>query len=259
MVTRLLVSVRSATEAAVALAGGADLIDVKEPRRGPLGRAEPAVIAAVVAAVGGRVPVSAALGELRDANDWDGVPAEVRYVKWGLCGLSGRPWRERLLTMREQSARRLVPVAYADHLTADSPPPAEVVAFSARTRLSPVLIDTFRKDGTSLLDVLGLPQIVTLVRACHDSGLRVALAGSLTAEAIQRLSDAPPDWFAVRSAACDGGRGGIVSERRVRELATLIRKKESGGANPRRTGPTAGINPAALLSHVAKSRRKRSL
>ena len=34
----LLVSVRSAAEAATALAGGADLIDVKEPSRGPLGR-----------------------------------------------------------------------------------------------------------------------------------------------------------------------------------------------------------------------------
>ena len=35
--TRLLVSVRSAEEAEIALAGGADVIDVKEPRRGALG------------------------------------------------------------------------------------------------------------------------------------------------------------------------------------------------------------------------------
>jgi uncharacterized protein (UPF0264 family) len=60
----LLVSVRSAAEAAAALAGGAGLIDVKEPARGALGRADAAVIAAVVRAVGGRRPVSAALGEL---------------------------------------------------------------------------------------------------------------------------------------------------------------------------------------------------
>ena len=64
---RLLVSVRDAAEAAAALAGGAALIDVKEPARGSLGRADAATIAAVVAAVGGRVPVSVALGELREA------------------------------------------------------------------------------------------------------------------------------------------------------------------------------------------------
>ena len=46
--TRLLVSVRSVEEAEAALAGGADLIDVKEPTRGSLGRADDAVIAAIL-------------------------------------------------------------------------------------------------------------------------------------------------------------------------------------------------------------------
>ena len=63
---RLLVSVRDAAEAEAALAGGADLIDVKEPSRGPLGRADAGVIRYVVKAVGGRAPVSAALGELKE-------------------------------------------------------------------------------------------------------------------------------------------------------------------------------------------------
>ena len=62
----LLVSVRSAAEACAALAGGAALIDVKEPAHGPLGRASDDVIRAVMDAVGGRCAVSAALGELAD-------------------------------------------------------------------------------------------------------------------------------------------------------------------------------------------------
>src|SRR5256885_16611977 len=47
----LLVSVRSAGEAEAAIAGGADLIDVKEPAYGSLGRAKDETIAAG----GGRV------------------------------------------------------------------------------------------------------------------------------------------------------------------------------------------------------------
>jgi len=47
----LLVSVRSAAEALAALAGGAAVIDVKEPSRGPLGRADGDVWRAVLAAV----------------------------------------------------------------------------------------------------------------------------------------------------------------------------------------------------------------
>ena len=38
---RLLVSVRSAAEVRPALAGGADIIDAKEPSLGSLGRGEP--------------------------------------------------------------------------------------------------------------------------------------------------------------------------------------------------------------------------
>src|SRR4051794_2290794 len=63
----LLVSVRSAAEALAALAGGADVIDVKEPKNGSLGAADDDTISAVVRAVNGRAPVSAALGELVDS------------------------------------------------------------------------------------------------------------------------------------------------------------------------------------------------
>ena len=51
--TRLLVSVRSAAEAEAALTGGASVIDVKEPTRGALGRADDGVIADVIGAVAG--------------------------------------------------------------------------------------------------------------------------------------------------------------------------------------------------------------
>src|SRR3954452_14348343 len=64
----LLVSVRSAAEALSALAGGADVIDVKEPDRGSLGAADEETISAIVRAVDGRAPVSAALGELVDLD-----------------------------------------------------------------------------------------------------------------------------------------------------------------------------------------------
>jgi uncharacterized protein (UPF0264 family) len=60
----LLVSVRNELEALEALAGGADVIDVKEPTRGSLGAADASTIAEVVYAVNGRAIVTAALGEL---------------------------------------------------------------------------------------------------------------------------------------------------------------------------------------------------
>src|SRR6266478_5781453 len=82
----LLVSVRSPAEAEAALRGGAALIDVKEPGRGSLGRAEDAVIAAVIAAVAARRPVSAALGELMEEGSQPFSGPGLSFVKWGLAG-----------------------------------------------------------------------------------------------------------------------------------------------------------------------------
>jgi hypothetical protein len=220
----LLVSVRDAAEAAAALRGGADVIDVKEPSRGPLGRADAATIAAIVRIVGGRVPVSAARGELRDRRpEVADLPAELRYVKWGLARLSGENWQRRLSDVRPVGVCQIVSVAYADYCQADAPSPAEVAEFVVASDRWPVLlIDTFDKNGSTLLDWLSVEKITSMVRTCRDAGVQVALAGSLRTETIVRLRDVRPDWFAVRGAACDGGRGGTVAEARVRALADLV-------------------------------------
>src|SRR5437588_12515562 len=80
----LLVSVRSVGEAAAGLAGGAGLIDVKDPA-GSLGRADDAIIRAVLDHVAGRRPVSAALGEFQPESAAS-FPRGLSYVKWGLAG-----------------------------------------------------------------------------------------------------------------------------------------------------------------------------
>src|SRR5262245_39809144 len=60
---RLLVSVVDAEEACVAAVAGADVIDVKDPSRGSLGEAAPAVVRAVREVTPRDLPVSAALGD----------------------------------------------------------------------------------------------------------------------------------------------------------------------------------------------------
>src|SRR5260370_10242208 len=62
--TLLLASVRSRAEAEVALAGGADFIDLKEPDSGALGRLPDGVVRACVATVARRRPVSATIGDM---------------------------------------------------------------------------------------------------------------------------------------------------------------------------------------------------
>ncbi len=84
-----------------ALAGGADIIDVKDPSQGPLGAPSPRVLSEVVAEVGGAVPVSVALGDLPNLPHTAALAARgavlsgADYVKVGLRGVPGSttPWR----------------------------------------------------------------------------------------------------------------------------------------------------------------------
>ncbi len=88
---QLLVSVADVRDARAALAGGADLIDAKEPRRGALGAVAPERLRAICRAVGAHRPVSAALGDATDSAHIGratraAVAAGVTYVKIGFRG-----------------------------------------------------------------------------------------------------------------------------------------------------------------------------
>ena len=173
----LLVSVRSADEAQAALEGGAAIIDVKEPALGSLGRASPETIAAVVKQVAGRASVSVALGELGEMGEFTETPEQlclggislggINYVKWGLAE-SGAGWQRMLI----DTARKLaisnpaclaVAVAYADWQQAPSPSVDAVYAFVREHAWPVFLLDTWKKDGRTLLDWLSLarPRVET--------------------------------------------------------------------------------------------------
>jgi uncharacterized protein (UPF0264 family) len=226
----LLVSVRSPAEAAAALAGGAAIIDVKEPDNGALGRAGSDVLARVLRRVAGRRPVSAALGELpADEVDLPTNLASLSYVKWGLAGWreKGSAWKDRLSHLREQvetnSPCRVVAVAYADWKLAGAPSVLDLGRFAVGKRFGVLLVDTWRKDGRSLLDWMSLADLKRLRKDTRALGVELALAGSLTQATIEALAPVAPDWFAVRGAACtQGQREGKVEEQRVRKLVEMI-------------------------------------
>ncbi len=225
----LLVSVRDASECSAAIAGGVSLIDVKEPQSGPMGMADRDVMAGVAAHVAGRLPVSVALGEL---VDWPvrpriNIPPGISLVKIGLAGCGGlHNWPERLETfcaeVETQTQARLAAVAYADWHRANAPSPEQVVEFALRARLAAFLMDTCVKDGRTLLDWMSPAQLAAFGERLWRRKIPIALAGSLGREQIRELRPVRPTWFAVRGAACVGGRGGTIASERVRELVDEI-------------------------------------
>ena len=237
---RLLVSVRDAEEARAALRGGADVIDVKDPDAGALGRPSDATVATVLALVAGRCAVTAALGEIGEHADGvlsdghgtqgatGGWPASgTRSAEPGPCrqpslfklGLAHAPrhWRTRLDALaRELGRDRFVITAYADADRVAAPPLEELMAWAQPARVAGLLIDTAVKDGRGLFDWLDERTLCDAIDQARTAGLMIALAGSLTLDAVTRCAALRPDVVAVRSAACAGGdRGGQVTSAAV--------------------------------------------
>ena len=240
-VPKLLISVRSTAEAIIALDGGADIIDIKEPSRGALGMADPAVIAAIVEAIGGRVPVSAALGELRDAPP--AMPASaLGGLTYAKIGVSFEDHDVHQLRARFAAAPNAKPIIahFAETLAADSP-----IAPMIERSLdwlqahggAGLLLDTRNKTSADLFACLSATQLEAIIEATHQRDMLIALAGRLAGDSLRRAADLGPDIIGVRGAACrQGDRGQTLDAQRVQQVRALISESRAPQHQPARAG-----------------------
>ena len=208
--TRLLVSVRNLEEARIALAAGVDLLDVKEPHHGPLGAAAPDMIAAIAQFANGRMPTSAALGELIDFDcQADAAPLAVDYAKLGLAGcndLANWPaqWRAAWQSLPPSCGR--IAVAYADYRQARARRRWKYSSKPSLAGCAGLLVDTFDKRAGSVFAHCSDSALRQWCTTAQQAGLLFVLAGGLRGDEIDRACELAPDYVGVRGAVCRGDR-----------------------------------------------------
>ncbi len=231
---KLLVSPVDADEAREAVKGGADIIDVKNPAEGSLGASFPWVIRRVLEALPSSVETSATLGDLDFKPGTASLAAYglaslgVDYIKAGFYDIKTE---EQALSIAEAivgAARsfdaKVVLAGYADYSLIGAISPFSLIDVALRADADGVMIDTAVKGRGGLLTYLGVQELASFVERSHSSGLICALAGSLSAEDIEKLRETGTDIVGVRGAACSSGdreHGRIVAER-VRHLKRLV-------------------------------------
>jgi uncharacterized protein (UPF0264 family) len=231
---KLMISVRDEQEAVAALAGGADIIDVKNPAEGSLGAGRPEIIAAIVRAVQAATPVSASIGDVPNLPGTvalaglGAATCGVRFVKVGLLGARTGAEAASLLEALAQALQMangrvgLVACAYADAALVGSLDPLELPD-AAAPFVEGCLIDTAIKDGRTLFQCLPEDAITRFIQQCHDRGLFCGLAGSLQQEDLTRALALGADIVGVRTAACEGGqRSGSISTKLVERLKVSL-------------------------------------
>ncbi len=237
---KLLISPKNEIEALEAIAGGADIIDVKNPKEGPLGANFPWIIRQIKHLTPANIELSCTLGEMPNLPGSMALAAfgaatiGVNYVKAGLYGL--KTLKEAVYLM--QSITKAVkdfnpPVKVVASGYADSPKIGTVdpllvpkIAFDAQTDIA--MIDTAIKDGNNLFTFLTKSQLQGFVDEAHDYGLKVALAGSLQKKDLPMVYNLGADIVGLRGAACTMSDrvNGQISREKVRELVEVVRRVE---------------------------------
>lgn len=230
---QLLVSVRNSNEARAALEGGAQIVDAKEPSAGSLGRVTPNGLAQIRRAVPGQIPLSAALGDVRQEGDVDrafeGIEVSLAFVKLGFIGVPESRLIESLLRRAVKLAGslpgspRVIAVGYADWRATGSTNPAEFPSIVQTSGAHGLLIDTSLKSGARLFDLIERDRLTRVGAALRRDTLLFAIAGSLEAEDIPTALEVDPDVLGVRGAATRGGRTDAIDSARVALLVRQLR------------------------------------
>jgi uncharacterized protein (UPF0264 family) len=233
---RLLVSVRDAGEALAAIAGGADIIDAKEPTLGPLAPVSPGALQSICAAVPPAIPLSVALGDARRSELSEMATAvaplqrrKALYFKAAL--LTASPWdaaaaiaRTAGLLETRPDRPALIVARYVEGAPGDADNLASWVEVCAVSGARGLLLDTSRKDGGNLLASVDVHGLVALRRCATRHGIWLALAGGMTIDVVELLGEIRPHVVGVRGAACDGLRTGTLSRERVTRLRHAMRR-----------------------------------
>ncbi len=241
---KLLISPMNETEAMEALAGGADIIDVKNPKDGALGANFPWVIKRIREIIPEDVEVSCTLGEVANLPGAVSLAAlgaattGVDYIKAGLYGLKTLEEAVYLMQNVAKAAKdfnpsiKVVVTGYADAERVGAIDPLRVPEVAHKAQVDIAMIDTAIKDGKNLFAFLTMDQIRSFVHAAHTYGLKVALAGSLKKEDLPVVHALGADVAGLRGAACtlSDRVNGRITRQKVRELVEVVKRAEAQAA-----------------------------
>ncbi|HOX66878.1 MAG TPA: (5-formylfuran-3-yl)methyl phosphate synthase [Burkholderiaceae bacterium] len=228
---RMLVSVRDVQEALEAAEGGADFIDLKEPREGALGGLPLNTIREVVCALRAhhlRLPISATIGDLpmEDVAQIltrvaDVGSCGVDYVKVGIERETGAA---AVLDALASCGWPVVPVFIADRgLDNELVTRACNIAGGAGAAFPAIMVDTAEKQAGSLFELLSPEALQRFIDAVRGAHAMVGLAGALRLAHVERLAALQPDFVGFRSAVCVGDRASQLDAGRVRDLSARLR------------------------------------
>lgn len=222
----LLISVSSRSEAEIALRAGVDILDLKNPAEGALGRLPLHEIVEIIRSVGGRCVTSATIGDLpMQPQLLTDAAAEIAatgvdIVKVGFFGAGRMQACAQAISRGVTRQTKLIAV-----LMADQQPNFDLIPTLGAAGFYGVMLDTADKRKGSLPDCMDLDEIRTFCAVSRASRLVTGLAGSLRATHVAALQAMQPDYLGFRGAVCTGlNRNAGLDTERLKSIKSLLQK-----------------------------------
>ena len=237
---KLLISPLNEKEASEAIAGGADIIDVKNPQEGALGANFPWVIKRIREITPKNIKVSCTLGEVPNLPGSISLAAlgaaslGVDYIKVGLYGFKTAKEAVFLLQNVNKAAKEYNPkikvaaAGYADAERIGAIDPMLIPEIASTAQVDLAMIDTAVKDGKNLFNFLSAKQLEKFIGSAHKLGLEAALAGSLRKQDLPVVYGLGADVAGLRGAACTNSDrvNGQITRKLVQELVETVKQAE---------------------------------
>jgi len=238
---KLLISPKDEKEATEAVAGGADIVDVKNPNEGPLGANFPWIIRRIRQITPAEIEVSCTIGEAPNLAgsmalaSLGAATTGVNYIKSGLHGVKKSEKAINLLRKIIRAAReynpaiKVVASGYADAARANTVDPLKVPEIAYEADADVAMLDTAIKDGQALFKFLSLDHLQQFIETSHSYGMKAALAGSLHKEDLPKVQALGADIAGVRSAACtlNDRINGQITRAKVQELVETVKQTKN--------------------------------
>ncbi len=232
----LLVSAINLEEAKEARLGGADILDVKNPKEGSLGANFPWVIKQISDYANGEIIVSTTIGDVPYKPGTVSLAAlgsavsGSDYVKVGLYGTKNYDQAMEVMTSVVKTINEydkniiVVACGYADAKNIGSILPEDIPKVAKDSGADIAMLDTYVKDGHRLTDHMNKEELSVFVQTSHEYGLKVALAGSVNKNDVSMLKEINCDIMGVRGCVCKGGdrNTGTINHNLVQELKDNI-------------------------------------
>lgn len=233
---QLLISPINHEEAVEAIEGGADIVDVKNPKEGSLGANFPWVIKDIRELTPDDLLVSATLGDVPykpgtiSLAAMGALVSGADYIKVGLYGTKDYDEAVEVMTNVVKAVKDVksdaivVASGYADAHRVGAVSPWDIPKVARDSGADLAMIDTAVKDGKTLFDYFTIEDCEKFVNEAHDYGLKVALAGSVKKDQLKPLYDVGTDVVGLRGAACVGGdrNTGHIDRGAVKELKDFV-------------------------------------